>query len=268
MQASGEPMPWERAATDPFEPPQTTRLVPVGPARPTTRHTTEEPDFPDDGQGPTANDVDDAQAPIFAADTMRPIAAREPAERASFVGHSIGRPDFAAPQRVGPSPRPPASAGDQGVSPTLPEDLVTSPAEARGPGQAELSVPFGSSAPPPWVSTSSARRVGAPKISSDGQPGSAAVVVRIELVIVDQTGRDAPSGRAAAEPATEIDVPDVAEADAVPDAAARETPAVLDANTKLARSSAPVRAAMRIVGVLALLGIGLLLVQLGAWLAR
>lgn len=271
MQTGAEPPPWERGeappwarpTTNPFEPPQTTRLVPVGPAKP-TRRSPDEPDWPDDDQVRTTDDLDDAQAPVFAADTMRGLDFPQPDERASFVGHSIGRPDFAAPQGSRPIPRAPTSLGDQRLRPTPPADLFAPPAEAREPGQAGQSPAAASGTPPPWVSTSVARAVGGSETSSAGQSPSAEVVVRIELVVIDQTGRfeaaDGPAAELEASvPQAEATEPEVAEPETAPQAVNRSA---------LARAPGPVRAAVRIVGVLALVGIGLFLVQLGAWLAR
>jgi hypothetical protein len=256
---------WEAPAPDPFEPPQTTRLVPVGPSTPMRRRT-DQPDWPDDEQEPTLDDVDDAQAPVFAAETMRRPNLRQPDDRARYVRHAAGPTDFAVSTLAQPAPRPPASIGDQPVGPTPPANLFAPPAEPAKPETAEPPEPetaeqaeeVSPDASPPWVSTSS-RTVGAPHVASAAQPAPAEVVVRIELVIIDQAGRVA-SVEGPTEPAIQP-----AEPKAAPEA---EAPAPLATPPAPARSSAPVRAAVRIVGVLALVGIGLFLVQLGAWLVR
>ena len=272
---------WEGPPSDPFEAPQTTRLVPVGPARPTRRRT-DDADSADDQQGPRPDDADDAQSPVFAADTMRALETPQPYERARFVSHGGDRPRFAPPDGQ-PVPRPPASVADQRLGPTPRAGMFAPPAVARTSDAAGREQQATANAAPPWVSTSRARPAAVAPTSLAGPGAQAEVLVRIELVITDQSGQVSParnviaaSGAAASgEPASQGGAD--AAAPGVPTPApgvptpTPEMPAPtpeVRAPTPTARSSAPIRAAVRIVGVIALVGIGLFLVQLGVWLAR
>jgi hypothetical protein len=125
------------------------------------------------------------------------------------------------------------------------------------------------------VSTSRTRPAAAAPAKPADQAAQAEIVVRIELVIIDQTGQVATEARAptpavpapAPEAARSVETAPQGEAGAAAPEARAPTPEV-PASTPTTRSSAPIRAAVRIVGVLVLVGIGLFLVQLGVWLAR
>jgi len=247
----------ERPATDPFAPPETTRLVPVGPAR---SPRTDEPDWPDDEPEPMPDDMYDAQAPVFAQDEMRSPEKPRADEGARFVSRGTDQHDDRGAPAGRPTPRPPASFGDQPVGPTPPADLFEPRTHWSEPGAVDESPRVPSGAAPPWVSTSAGRAIGVLATSLVAQPTAGEIVVRIELVISDQTGRVAGAQPPATEsPATEPRVGRMA---------AERKAAAADSQSAPARSSAPVRAAVQIVALLVLVAIGLFLVQLWAWLVR